>query len=227
MDKIYVDVCDAGKRFLWCVTEDWDSYPLAHGYCETLEEAEEKMWSIGTILAKGRKIDDYRTWQDRFPFYKHGRLARNAKRAVWKRDNIKPSGEYLYATESMESDYDGCSRLRHEQFEIVKKTAKKVFVKHDDYCDLVVLDRQRLELCGNDYSRRTRKTYCTLPYEIRCADEIAEEKRRTEELAAELQAKRNAVTDDDLVKVLQIFDERMTGDLAVEMAYMMKKCGVL
>lgn len=227
MDTIYVDVCDAGKQFFWCVTGDWDSYPLAHGYCETLEEAEEKMWSIGTILAKGRKIEDSRTWQDRFPFYKHGRLARNAKRAVWKHDNIKPSGEYLYCTESMESDYDGRSSLRHEQFEIVKKTAKNVFVKHDDYCDLVVLDRQRLELCGNDYSRRTRKTYCTLPYEIRCADEIAEKKRRTEELAAELQAKRNAVTDDDLAKVRQIFDEKMTGDLAVEMAYMMKKCGVL
>ena len=39
--------------------------------------------------------------------------------------------------------------------------------------------------------------------------------------------KRNAVSDHDLAKVRQIFDERMTGDLAVEMAYMMKKCGSL
>lgn len=227
MGTIYVDVCDAGKRFFWCVTEGWGEYPLAHGYCETLDEAEEKMWSLGTILSKSRRIEDYRTWQDRYPFSKSGKLARNAKRAVWKRDNIKPSGEYLYATESTESDYDGRTYLRHEQFEIVKKTAKKVFVQHDDFCDLVVLDRQRLELCGNDYSNRTRKTYYTQPYEIRCADKIAEEKRREDEYQADMQKKRNAVSDDDLAKVRQIFDERMTGDLAVDMAYTMKRCGIL
>jgi hypothetical protein len=42
-----------------------------------------------------------------------------------------------------------------------------------------------------------------------------------------MQTKRSAVTDDDLAKVRQIFDERMTGDLAVDMAYKMKQCGIL
>lgn len=55
MDTIYLDICEAGKRFFWCVTENSDAYPLAHDHCDTFEEAEEKMWAIGTILAKGRE----------------------------------------------------------------------------------------------------------------------------------------------------------------------------
>jgi len=223
---MYVDICEAGQRFFWCVTEGWESYPLAHGICDTFEEAEEKMWALGTMLARGRQIEDQvtkaRQLRKGFPHYRGGAMAKDAKRSVWMRDNTKPTGEYLYG-ESMCEDGERVVR----EYEIVKKTRTKVYIR-DNSGRLIGLNRQELESKGEVHSRRKSiTTFYTQPYEIRCADKIADEKRRNEEYQAEMQMKRNAVTDDDLAKVRQIFDERMTGDLAVDMAYRMKKCGIL
>ncbi len=227
MDKIYLDICEVGQRFFWCVAERWDMYPLAHGYCETLVEAEEKMWAFGTILAKGRKIEDRvmedRKWQKEFPRHSGGDLARSAKRAVWFRENTRPTGEVLYS--EFESDWGEYER-QTETHEIVKRTKTKVYVQTNRR-GVVAIDRHKLEAFGEVYSRKAGRIYYTQPYEIRCADQIAERKRQEEEYQAELQMKRNAVSDHDLAKVRQIFDKRMTGDLAVEMAYMMKKSGSL
>lgn len=227
MDTIYLDICEAGKRFFWCVTENSDAYPLAHGHCDTFEEAEEQMWALGTMLARGRQIDDCtrytRMARTHNPVARGCWTARSAKRAVWLREHTRPTGEVLYS--EFVSDCGECE-MATETHEIVKRTKTKVYVRTERR-RVVALDRHRLESLGEASSRKGGATYYTQPYEIRCADEIAERKRQKEECQAELQMKRNAVTDDDLVKVRQIFDERMTGDLAVEMAYMMKKCGSL
>lgn len=186
LDEILVDVCEAGKLFFWCVTRHFDGYPMAHGYCDTLEEAEEKMWALGTILARGRKINDCtqytRAARKRNPKEKGCWTARAARHAVWVKDCTRPTGEFLYSEFESEAMSYGIQTAKHE---IVKKTKTKVYV-HVDRWRVVALDRRRLESLGEARSRKAGRTYYTQPYEVRQAVQMAEHQRWFEELVAKL-----------------------------------------
>lgn len=61
------------------------------------------------------------------------------------------------------------------EYEIVKKTKTKVYIR-DNGGRLIGLSRQQLESKEEAHSRRKSiTTFYTQPYEIRCADKIAEE----------------------------------------------------
>lgn len=143
LDEIHVDVCEAGKRFFWCVTSNFDGYPMAHGYCDTLEEAEETMWALGTILARGLQIDDCtqytRAARKINPKVKGCWTARAARHVVWVTDNTRPTVEFLYSEYESEIMNYGIQTAKHE---IVNKTGT-----------LRLNDRLRAAVCGTPARR--------------------------------------------------------------------------
>lgn len=190
---IEVAICEAGKRFFWCVRSVFECEPLAYGYADTRIEAEEKMWAHAGIQAR---LHSTTVPSDE----SEARIARWLKKELWRERELRDTGEVVYTDYC--SDFDAsCSS---STWSVVKKTAKRVFVRSRTSSTVYALDREKLESEG--WAKSKGEWFYTEPWEARHAEEIAEAQRRCEEREQKRQELLDSVTPDELKKIEEVFD---------------------
>lgn len=191
--ELKVAICESGKQFFWCVRDalQYKPFALAYGYAKSRSEAEEKMWFHAGLQARLNATSAPNEESD-------ARTARWIKKQVWHEKEFSgDTGEAVYT--------DWCSidgSWSSESWTVVKKTAKRIFVKRGKTDQVCSLDRHKLE--SERHASSLEQWFYTEPYEVRNAAVIAEVERRQEEFVRKRQEVVRSATPEEIQMAIRV-----------------------
>ena len=124
-DTLQVAICEAGRRFFWTVQFEWEA-PLAYGYADSRDDAEDQMWTHAIMQARLHDLP--------VPASESDAQAAEYGRRLVRIQELGDTGEFVYPEYSSVP----CP--------IRKMTAKRVYVEKGD--KIYSLDRLELESMG-------------------------------------------------------------------------------